>query len=94
VLFGGKDLLKLPTEEIRKVHGKRIGMIFQDPMSSLNPFMRISRQLMEVTELHMGHSSKQAREHAVKCSTSSASPMRRRASIVILTSFPEACGSA
>ncbi len=65
VIFGGKDLLKLPTEEIRKVRGKRIGMIFQDPMSSLNPFMRISRQLMEVTELHMGHSSKQAREHAV-----------------------------
>src|SRR6187399_2298404 len=65
VLFGGKDLLKLPTEEIRKVRGKRIGMIFQDPMSSLNPFMRISRQLMEVTELHMGHSWKQAREHAV-----------------------------
>jgi oligopeptide transport system ATP-binding protein len=65
VVFGGKDLLKLPTEEIRKVRGKRIGMIFQDPMSSLNPFMRISRQLMEVTELHMGHSSKQARDHAV-----------------------------
>src|SRR3954465_8341992 len=62
VMFGGKDLLKLPTEEIRKVRGKRIGMIFQDPMSSLNPFMRISRQLMEVTELHMGHSSKQARD--------------------------------
>ena len=45
---------------------KRIGMIFQDPMSSLNPFMRISRQLMEVTELHLGHSSKQARDHAMK----------------------------
>jgi len=66
VIFGGKDLLKLSTEEMRHVRGKRIGMIFQDPMSSLNPFMRISRQLMEVTELHMGHSGKQAREHALE----------------------------
>jgi oligopeptide transport system ATP-binding protein len=66
VMLAGKDLLKLPEEEIRRVRGKRIGMVFQDPMSSLNPFMRISRQLMEVTELHLGHSSKQAREHAVE----------------------------
>jgi oligopeptide transport system ATP-binding protein len=65
-IFGGKDLLKISGEEIRHVRGKRIGMIFQDPMSSLNPFMRISRQLMEVTELHMGHSGKQAREHALE----------------------------
>jgi oligopeptide transport system ATP-binding protein len=41
-------------------------MIFQDPMSSLNPFMRISKQLMEVTQLHLGHSKKEAYEHAVK----------------------------
>jgi oligopeptide transport system ATP-binding protein len=66
VIFDGRDLLKLSKEEIRNVRGKRIGMIFQDPMSSLNPFMRISRQLMEVTELHLGHTSRQAREHAVK----------------------------
>jgi oligopeptide transport system ATP-binding protein len=65
VLFGGDDLLKLSSEAMRKIRGKRIGMIFQDPMSSLNPFMRISRQLMEVTELHLGHTSRQARDHAV-----------------------------
>jgi len=65
-VFNGKDLLHLSEEEIRHVRGKRIGMVFQDPMSSLNPFMRISRQLMEVTELHMGHSSSQAREHALE----------------------------
>jgi oligopeptide transport system ATP-binding protein len=41
-------------------------MIFQDPMTSLNPFMRISRQLMEVTELHLGHSRAEAFEHAVQ----------------------------
>jgi oligopeptide transport system ATP-binding protein len=41
-------------------------MIFQDPMTALNPFMRVSKQLMEVTQLHLGHTKIQAREHAVK----------------------------
>ncbi|MET0621922.1 MAG: ABC transporter ATP-binding protein [Pyrinomonadaceae bacterium] len=66
VLFHGQDILSLPPEEVRKIRGKRISMIFQDPMTSLNPFMRISRQLMEITQLHLGHSKEQAYEHAVK----------------------------
>jgi len=66
VIFQGRDLLKLSAREIRALRGKRIAMIFQDPMTSLNPFMRVSRQLMEVTELHLGHSKEQARAHAVK----------------------------
>jgi oligopeptide transport system ATP-binding protein len=66
ILFDGRDLVGLTDSELRKVRGKRIGMIFQDPMTSLNPFMRISRQLMEVTELHLGHSRAEAFEHAVK----------------------------
>jgi oligopeptide transport system ATP-binding protein len=66
ILFDGKDLLHLTDDEIRKVRGKRIAMVFQDPMSSLNPFMRISKQLMEVTELHLRHTKEQAFEHAVK----------------------------
>jgi oligopeptide transport system ATP-binding protein len=66
VMFNGQDLLKLSDSEIRKVRGRRIAMIFQDPMSSLNPFMRISRQLMEIVELHLGYSKEQAYEHAIK----------------------------
>src|SRR5215203_1520756 len=66
VLFHGQDILSLPEDEVRKIRGKRISMIFQDPMTSLNPFMRISRQLMEITQLHLGHSKEQAYEHAVK----------------------------
>src|SRR5258707_1542942 len=53
VLFDGRNLLSLPDAEMRAIRGKRIAMIFQDPMTSLNPFMRISEQLMEVTELQM-----------------------------------------
>ncbi|HXM33636.1 MAG TPA: ABC transporter ATP-binding protein, partial [Pyrinomonadaceae bacterium] len=66
ILFDGQDLLLLPEEEVRKLRGRRISMIFQDPMTSLNPFMRISRQLMEMTQLHLGHSKSQAYGHAVK----------------------------
>ncbi len=66
IIFDGQDILLLPTEEVRKIRGKRIAMIFQDPMTSLNPFMRISKQLMELTELHLGYTKDQAYEHAIK----------------------------
>jgi oligopeptide transport system ATP-binding protein len=66
IVFNGQDLLLLRTEEVRRIRGRRIAMIFQDPMTSLNPFMKISRQLMEVTQLHLGHTRAQAYEHAVK----------------------------
>ncbi|HKP47019.1 MAG TPA: ABC transporter ATP-binding protein [Pyrinomonadaceae bacterium] len=66
VIFDGRDLLKLSSEEVRHIRGRRIAMIFQDPMTSLNPFMRVSQQLMEMTRLHLGHSRQQAYEHAIK----------------------------
>ncbi len=66
VLFHDHDVLKLTTRDLRDLRGKKIAMIFQDPMTSLNPFMRISRQLMEVTQLHLGHSKEEARAHAIK----------------------------
>ena len=66
VVFDGQDLLLLSAEAIRHVRGRRIAMIFQDPMTSLNPFLKISRQLMEMTQLHLGHTKPQAYDHAVK----------------------------
>src|SRR6186713_1949179 len=60
ILFDGHDILALPEPAVRKIRGRRIAMIFQDPMTSLNPFLRISRQLMEITELHLGYSKAQA----------------------------------
>ena len=66
VFFNGSDLLLLSNEAVRKIRGRRIAMIFQDPMTSLNPFMKISRQLMEMTELHLGHTRAQAHAHAIR----------------------------
>ena len=64
--FHGSDILQLSPAEVRKLRGQRIAMIFQDPMTSLNPFMRVSKQLMEVTQLHLGHNREQARKHAIE----------------------------
>jgi len=66
VLFNDTDLLLVSNEAIRKIRGRRIAMIFQDPMTSLNPFMKISKQLMEMTQLHLGHTKAQARAHAIR----------------------------
>jgi oligopeptide transport system ATP-binding protein len=66
VIFKGQDILLLPPDAVRKIRGRRIAMIFQDPMTSLNPFMKVSKQLMEMTQLHLGHTRSQAYEHAIK----------------------------
>src|SRR6185312_9451943 len=55
ILFDGTDILSLNERDVRKIRGRRVAMIFQDPMTSLNPFMKISRQLMEITQLHLRH---------------------------------------
>jgi len=66
ITFDGRSLLTASADEMRAVRGRRIAMIFQDPMTSLNPFMRIGQQLAEVTRLHLGHSPREARDHAVR----------------------------
>ncbi|MFH1017245.1 MAG: ABC transporter ATP-binding protein [Pseudomonadota bacterium] len=66
VRFGGKDLLRIPEREMRAIRGDRISMIFQDPMTSLNPFLTIERQLTEVLETHKGMTHRQARTASVE----------------------------
>jgi oligopeptide transport system ATP-binding protein len=66
IVFDGIDVRSLSIDEVRSIRGKRISMIFQDPMTSLNPFLKISTQLTEVTQLHLGHTREQAREHAIR----------------------------
>ena len=64
--FDGISLPALSDRERRALRGRRIAMIFQDPMTSLNPFLRISAQLMEVTQLHLRHGRAEARAHALQ----------------------------
>jgi oligopeptide transport system ATP-binding protein len=65
-LFWGRDLLTMSNEEIRSVRGSQIAMIFQDPMTSLNPVLTIQHQVTEPMILHMGMSHHQARERAIE----------------------------
>ncbi|MEM7125947.1 MAG: ABC transporter ATP-binding protein [Chloroflexota bacterium] len=66
VLFQGRDLLKLSEAELRSVRGKEIAMVFQDPMTSLNPVLTIGRQITEAIELHMGFDREQSRARATE----------------------------
>jgi oligopeptide/dipeptide ABC transporter ATP-binding protein len=63
-LFEGRDLLQLNDEQLRKVRGREIGMIFQDPMTSLNPVLTIGRQIREALEAHFGLEKKEANKRA------------------------------
>jgi oligopeptide transport system ATP-binding protein len=64
--FKGRDLMKMPPKELNKIRGREIAMIFQDPMTSLNPFLTIEKQMTEVVMHHQGLRKQEARAHAVE----------------------------
>lgn len=64
VMFEGRDLLKLKSDQMRLIRGKEIAMIFQDPMTSLNPVLTIGTQITEALKLHEGMNTSQARKRA------------------------------
>ena len=64
--FCGKELLNLPATELNRIRGVRLAMIFQDPMTSLNPYLRISRQMTEVLIEHEGMSEARARAESLR----------------------------
>lgn len=64
--FGGRDLTALSAEEQRQMRGRDVAMIFQDPMTSLNPLLTVGRQLSEIGELHLGMSRRDARHLAIE----------------------------
>jgi oligopeptide/dipeptide ABC transporter ATP-binding protein len=66
VIFQGRDLLKLSKEELRLVRGAEIAMIFQDPMTSLNPVLTVGTQITEALKLHMGMNNSQAETRAAE----------------------------
>jgi len=64
--FRGQDLLAMPAEEIRQVRGAQIAMVFQDPMTSLNPVITIGKQMEEPLALHMGMNKQEAKDRSVE----------------------------
>jgi oligopeptide/dipeptide ABC transporter ATP-binding protein len=66
ILFKGRDLLTLSEEEMRRIRGREIGMIFQEPMTSLNPVLSVGRQLTETVEIHLGMAPAQSRARAIE----------------------------
>jgi peptide/nickel transport system ATP-binding protein/oligopeptide transport system ATP-binding protein len=69
ILFRGQDLLALPERELRKVRGNDITMIFQEPMTSLNPVYTVGAQITEVLELHRNMSKREARAYTIEMLT-------------------------
>ena len=65
VLIEGKDILNLPTSELNTYRAEKMAMIFQDPMTSLNPYLRVSEQMVEVLVHHRGMSKREARSRAI-----------------------------
>ena len=65
-IFGGKDLLKLPDKQLREIRGNRISMIFQEPMTSLNPVLTVGRQVDEALRLHSGLDKAAARKRTIE----------------------------
>jgi oligopeptide transport system ATP-binding protein len=66
ITFDGQDLLKRSEAEMRRIRGHKIAMIFQDPMTSLNPVLTIGEQITEAVRLHLGYNAREAREKAVE----------------------------
>ena len=66
IFFKGKDILKMPKKQIRKIRGDKISMIFQDPMTSLNPIITVGEQISEVIRLHKQISRAEAQKEAMK----------------------------
>ncbi len=66
ILFAGRDLMKISDEEMRQVRGRDIGMVFQEPMTSLNPVLTIGRQITEALEQHQGATQAAAHQRAIE----------------------------
>ena len=66
IRYGGKDLLKLPPGEMRRIRGNRIAMIFQEPMTSLNPVFTVGDQVAEAVRLHQNKNAAEARKVAIE----------------------------
>ena len=69
ILFGQEDLLKLSEKQMQDIRGPKIAMVFQDPMTSLDPTMKVGRQIIESLKKHLGMSGREASKRAVELLT-------------------------
>ncbi len=94
IMFEGRDLLELDEDELREIRGNEISMIFQDPLSSLHPFYKVGKQLVEAIQVHQDLDDDAASDaRASSCSAWSGSPTRSGAPASTRTSSPAACAS-
>ena len=95
VTFENRDLVQLDEAEMRKLRGNRLAMIFQEPMTSLNPVLTVGHQIAESVRIHTGASASAARTRAPpRCCGWSKSPTPSAASTTTRISSPAACASA
>ena len=80
-IFEGRDLLRLGRRKLSGIRGNRIAMIFQDPMTSLNPFLTVADQLTEVTRRHLGYTHSQSLRHAIEMLEARGDSRRRPAGV-------------
>ena len=93
ILWKGRDLLTLPEDERRRLRGNEIAMIFQDPLTALNPVHTVGRQIGEMARIHEGIGKKQALERAVELLDLVGIPEPRKRATCTPTSSRVACGS-
>ena len=94
VLFGNRDVLKLSADERRRLRGSKMSMIFQEPMTSLNPVHTVGQQIVEAILAHSAMSPRAARARAIEMLDWCGSPRRRSASTTSRTTCRAACASA
>jgi ABC-type dipeptide/oligopeptide/nickel transport system ATPase component len=94
VLFDGRDLITAPERELRRVRGARVAMIFQEPMTALNPVFTVGDQIAEVPRVHEGCRAGPRGRAPSRCSRPWASPTPRAAPPSTRTSSRAACASA
>ena len=87
VLFEGQEILGLPEAKLNRVRAEKIAMIFQDPMTSLNPYIRVGEQLVEVLVLHKGMNKTAAQAEAIRMLDAVKLPVARN----IFTRYPHEC---
>ena len=93
ILMDGRDLLKLSKSEMEHVNGKDVAMIFQEPMTSLNPVLKVGHQIMESILFHTDATKEEARAKALEMINWLVFRERKKSWNAILTSFPVVCVS-